>query len=328
MVSGLPFDDFRHLVASLAGPDETVRREAAELNTRSAARDGALGRAGEIAEWLAAWSGRRPGVLRPQVAIFAGTHGLSARLEDTDRVYVQDFVARCGSGDAPINQLCAAGDYGLQVFDLALEVPTADITADAALDERGCAATIAFGMEAVAGGGGLLVLAGQGGDAGRISACAVLAAVLGDVIQAPGASDGRLVTEALESHRGHLADPLEAMRRVGGRETAALAGAIVAARTQKVPIVLDGIAAIAAAAVVHRLNPAAIGHCLVADTGGTAQAAAIAALGLDPLLSLGMQGGDGSAGAMAAGLVQAAAHSHAAAGKYETRVSGTRRPLN
>jgi nicotinate-nucleotide--dimethylbenzimidazole phosphoribosyltransferase len=315
MISGLPFDDFRHLVATLSGPDEAARQEAKEVNQRAQARDGAPGRAGETAEWLAAWSGRRPGALRPQIAIFAGTHGIAEHIGEKHGA-VQTFVERCGSGGAPINQLCAAGDYGLKVFDLALDVPTADITQDAALDERGCAATIAFGMEAVAGGAGLVVFAGHGGKAGEIVAETVLRAVVGDAL--PDVMDEH-VSLALAQHAGHLSDPLEAMRRVGGREIAALAGAIVAARTQKVPVVLDGLAALAAASAVKALNPTGIDHCLVADTGGELQSAAIAALGSVPLLSLDMEMTDACGGAIAAGVVQAAAYCHAAAGAFEMR---------
>ncbi len=318
MISGLPFDDFRHLVATLPGPHEAAQSEAAQLNQRAEARDGLLGRAGDIAEWLAAWSGRRPGPLRPQIAIFAGTHGMAAQLANRGEEPVQAFVERCGAGGAAINQLCAAGDYGLKVFDLALDVPTEDITAEAALDERGCAATMAFGMEALAGGAGLVVLAGHGGEAGRLSALAVLAALSGDTTlteELPEANKA-LVAQALEFHRGQLSDPLEVLRRLGGRESAALAGAIVAARTQNVPILLDGYAALAAAAVVHGMNPDAVSHCMIADSGA-APAGLVERLGLGSVLSLGMETNDASAGAIAAGVVQSAAHCHAAAGKFE-----------
>ncbi len=316
MISGLPFDDFRHLVENLDGPDEAARSEAAELNRRAETREGRLGRAGAIAEWLAAWSGRRPGALRPQIAIFAATHGIAARFPDAGGETVAEFVARCGDGSAPINQLCAAGDYGLKVFDLALDLPTEDITADAALDERGCAATMAFGMEALAGEAGLVVLSGNGGRAGRVSARALLAAVVG-TSALPGDGDA-LESEAVQFHAGHLSDPLEALRRVGGRETAALAGAIVAARTQKVPVLLHGIEAVAAASVIHAMNPEGIGHCMLADGGGMVGKPA-EMLGLTSVIELGIETGDASAGAIAAGVVQSAAHMHTAAGAYEMR---------
>ncbi|MEX0956189.1 MAG: nicotinate-nucleotide--dimethylbenzimidazole phosphoribosyltransferase [Rhizobiaceae bacterium] len=322
MISGLPFDDFRHLVATMPGPDDAARNEAAELNRRAEVREGPLGRAGAIAEWLAAWSGRRPGALRPQIAIFAGTHGIAAKLPESGGETVQAFVDRCGAGNAPINQLCAAGDYGLKVFDLALDVPTADLTAEATLDERGCAATMAFGMEAVAGGAGLVVLAGHGGRAGTISALALLTAMKAATVlpQELSKRKAEIIAQALACHTGHLADPLEALRRVGGRETAALAGAIVAARIQKVPVLLDGVAAIAAAAVVHAMNPSGIGHCMIADGGSTSHMMA-GQIGLEPVLRLGLETSDASAGAIAAGVVQAAAHCHAAAGVFEMRSS-------
>src|SRR5690606_9292352 len=73
-----------------------------------------------------------------------------------------------------------------------------------------------------------------------------------------------IVDTALAFHRGHLDDPLEALRRIGGREFAAIAGAIIAARMQKIPVVIDGFAALAAAAVLHAANAAALDHCLLA----------------------------------------------------------------
>jgi nicotinate-nucleotide--dimethylbenzimidazole phosphoribosyltransferase len=320
MISGLPFDDFRHLVATMPGLDETARNEAVALNRRAEAREGPLGRAGAIAEWLAAWSGQRPGALRPQIAIFAGTHGIAARLPDSGGERVQAFVDRCGAGNAPVNQLCAAGDYGLKVFDLALDVPTADITEEAALDERGCAATMAFGMEAVAGGAGLVVLAGHGGRAGTISALALLTAMKTANALPPELPEreAEVIAKALACHADHLADPLEALRRVGGRETAALAGAIVAARIQKVPVLLDGFAAIASAAIVHAMNPSGISHCMIAD-GGSPSHTMAGQIGIEPVLMLGMKTSDASAGAIAAGVVQATAHCHAAAGVFEMR---------
>ena len=311
MISGLPFDDFRHLVTNVGGADEAARTEAAAVNRHAAERDGPAGEAALISEWLAAWSGRRPGPLKPQIAIFAGTHDLAQHLP-ADIETVQSFVERCGTGGAAINQLCAAGDYGLKVFDLALDVPVGDFTVEAALDERGCAATMAFGMEAIAGANGLVVLAGHGGRSGSLSARTLLEALKMPVADTSPA-ESALQAAALSHHAVHLADPLEALRRLGGREIAALAGAILAARTQKVPVLLDGISALAAAATLHALNREAVAHCMVADGAGAFGRIA-RALGLQSVIQLGMQTSDAAAGAIAAGVVQAAAFCHAAAG--------------
>jgi nicotinate-nucleotide--dimethylbenzimidazole phosphoribosyltransferase len=315
MVSGLPFDDMRALVREMPGPD----RDAAKAAARISAAAGGLGRAAEIAEWLAAWTGRPPRVLRPVVALFAGTHGVAGGAEAPENRSVREFVERCAAGGAPVNQACVAGDLGLKIFDLALDVPTADITREAALDERAAAATIAFGMEAIAGGADLLVLGGYGAGGGSTAAAAMLAALLGAAPEGEGAGNGA-VTAALDLHGAHLRDPLEALRRVGGREIAALAGAIVAARMQKVAVVLDGEAALAAAAVVAGLDPSGIAHCMAGDGGCSAVAdAAAGRLGMRPILQLGMISGDAAGGAIAASVVKAAALVHAGAAELVAR---------
>jgi len=122
------------------------------------------------------------------------------------------------------------------------------------------------------------------------------------------ARKAEVVDAALAFHGEGLRGPLEALRRVGGREFAAIAGAILAARTQKIAVLLDGFAATAAAAVLHAANPAALDHCLLASLSpepGHARAAE--RLGLRPLLDLEIGHGEGVGAALAAGLVKAAA---------------------
>src|SRR5690606_10760059 len=185
---------------------------------------------------------------------------------------------------AAVNQLCAAGDLGLKIFDLALHMPVGDIAVEPALDERGCAATMAFGMEAVAGGIDLACLGGVGVGS-SVSAAALMAAVFGGsgADWAKDEAGAAIVDRALALHGANLNDPLEALRRLGGREIAALAGAILAARTEKVPVVLDGYASLAAAAVLQAAEPSAAAHCLlghVSTEPGMARAAA--RMGLEP----------------------------------------------
>jgi nicotinate-nucleotide--dimethylbenzimidazole phosphoribosyltransferase len=315
MTSGLPFDDFRTLAGRLPQGDEAAERR---VRSDFAAASG-LGRLEDTAAWLARWSGRAPAVRRPLVAVFAGTHGVAAAgvssrpAEETARA-----VELRAAGGAAINGVCLAHDLGLKVFDLALHLPTGDISQEAALDERGCAATMAFGMESVAGGTDLLVVGHLGVGSSTVAA-ALFAALFGgggaDWVGPGSGADGAIlarkaavVDRALTLHRGHLKEPLEILRRLGGREFAAIAGAVLAARTERIPVILDGGAAIAAAAVLQALQPGAIDHCLVAqqpvEPGG---AAVVQRLGLMPLLDLRIAGGDGTAGALAAGVAKAAA---------------------
>ena len=241
-----------------------------------------LGRLEEIAAWLAASTGRKPQVLRPVVAIFAGNHGIARHGVSPRPVEAtQRLVELAAAGGAAVNQICIAHDLGLKVYDLALHLPTADFTEGPALDERGCAATMAFGMEAVAGGVDLLAI-GDIGVGGSTAAAAIFAALFGgsgaDWVGAGSGADAAMIArkadivdQGLSLHRAHLKDPLEVLRRFGGREFAAIAGAILAARMEKVAVVLDGFSALAAAAILHRANPAALDHCLLSDMPGRAR---------------------------------------------------------
>jgi nicotinate-nucleotide--dimethylbenzimidazole phosphoribosyltransferase len=119
------------------------------------------------------------------------------------------------------------------------------------------------------------------------------------------------VGRAVSFHRAHLQDPLEVLRRLGGRELAAMAGSILAARHRRVPVLIDGYVATAAAAVLHRANPDVLSHCLVAHCSAEpGHAALLRSIGKKPLLDLGMRLGEGSAAALAAGLVKAAVALH------------------
>jgi len=304
MTSGLPFDDIRSLISALpplnAAVADQVRRDLAQSVTDS------LGRIEKLAAWFAGATGRAPArVNKAVVALFAATHAVSRRLGVADPVgSARARVEEIAAGAAPVSHLCAAGNLGLNVFDLALEMPVEDITRAPALDERAAAATMAFGMEAVATGADLVCL-GTADDSADFAAKALLSALAGTRgIEWPG-QESVVITEALTFHRNHLEGPLEAMRRLGGREIAALAGAILAARTQGVAVILDGIAATSAAAALHALNPDALGHCLIGASASEAHYAAAARIGLTPLLDLSTTEA-GVAAAVAAGMVKSA----------------------
>jgi nicotinate-nucleotide--dimethylbenzimidazole phosphoribosyltransferase len=115
------------------------------------------------------------------------------------------------------------------------------------------------------------------------------------------------VNAALARHRGHLDDPLEALRCVGGRELAACVGAILAARIQSVPVVLDGFATTIAAGIVHAINPAAVSHVMSGHvTKRPAHQAALDRLDMAPLLPLEFNTGGGMGSTAAIGLLKTA----------------------
>jgi nicotinate-nucleotide--dimethylbenzimidazole phosphoribosyltransferase len=318
-----PFDDIRALVGAMPKPDAAalaaVRAREAEL-TKPA---GSLGRLEEIAEWLAAWQGAaRPHVDAPLVAVFAGNHGVVAQgVSPFPPSVTQAMVANFSNGGAAINQICKTFDISLKVFELALERPTGDITQEPALDEKACAATMAFGMEALAARPDLLCV-GEMGIGNTTVAAAIYHALYGGkaedwVGRGTGVDDAGLrrkteaVRAAVARHREHLGDPLEVLRRLGGREIAAMAGAILAARIQRVPVLLDGFVVCSAAAVLHALDASALDHCLAAHVSAeSAHAEALRRLGKAPLVDLGMRLGEGSGAALAVGVVRCAVACH------------------
>ncbi|MEN9895568.1 MAG: nicotinate-nucleotide--dimethylbenzimidazole phosphoribosyltransferase, partial [Pseudomonadota bacterium] len=178
-MSALPFDDFRRLLKALPSANTQALVTARDRDAQLTKPPGALGRLEEIAFWLAAWTGRAPAVNRPLVAIFAGNHGVTAQgVSPFPASVTKQMVENFAAGGAAINQICAAYDLGLKIFDLALDIPTGDITREAALSERDCAATMAFGMEAIAGGTDLLCI-GEMGIGNTTVAAAIFTALYG-----------------------------------------------------------------------------------------------------------------------------------------------------
>ncbi|PSC05764.1 nicotinate-nucleotide--dimethylbenzimidazole phosphoribosyltransferase [Alsobacter soli] len=321
--TGLPFDDIRNLVASMPGPDLGAERKVRERDAQLTKPPGSLGRLEELALWLATWQGKpKPEVNRPTVCVFAGNHGVVAQgVSPYPQSVTRQMLENFSAGGAAINQICASFDLGFKVFDLALDIPTADITQEAALDEKACVATMAFGMEAISGGIDLLGL-GEMGIGNTTVAAAIYAGLYGGdssrfVGRGTGVDDEGLkrkagaVERALMTHAGHLSDPLELLRRLGGREIAAMAGAILAARLNRIPVVLDGYVVTAAAAVLHAMDPSALDHCVAGHVSAEgAHREVLERLGLKPLLDLGMRLGEGSGAALAMGIVKAAAACH------------------
>ena len=314
--SGLPFDDIRNLLTAPPPMDAEASALAQQRLSELALGEGGIGRLGDIAVWLAGWqAAEEPQLRRPLIAIFAGSHGVAARgASDFSAGATQTMMEVVAGGGAAVNQLALQYEAGLKVFDLALDLPTPDITAGDALEEDACAATMAFGMESIAGGTDLLCV-GALGMGGRVPAAAIAAKLAGgaarDWIDGEGALAARriaLVEAVLEHHSDVPADPLEILRRMGGRELAAIAGAIIASRYQRIPVLLDGFVSGVAALVLERLAPGMTDHCLAASSSGTpAHERLLAELGKEPLARTGITLEDGTAAATGIGLVRSAA---------------------
>jgi nicotinate-nucleotide--dimethylbenzimidazole phosphoribosyltransferase len=328
-------DEMRRMLAALPGPDLAARTAAVAREGALTKPAGALGRLEEIAEWLAAWQGRHPPVVRrPRVAVFAGNHGIAARgVSAYPAAVTAEMVRNFQAGGAAVNQICATVDADLRAYELDLDHPTADFVEGPAMTEEACARAMAYGMMAVEPGVDLIAL-GEMGIANTTAAAALAHALFGGAPAdwvGPGtgvAGDAlarkiEAVARGVERHRG-AGDPFELLRRLGGYELAAIAGAVMAARLGRVPVLLDGYAATAAAAVLFAADPRALDHCRVGhrsvEPGHTRL---LDRIGQAPLLDLSMRLGEGSGAALAIAVAKAAALCHSGMATFaEAGVSG------
>ena len=285
--------------------------------------EGALGRLEELAAWLSCWQGRHPPRLdRPQACVFAGNHGVvrhgvSAFPADVTAQMVANFEA----GGAAINQLCHVAGAELSVWPLDLDRPTQDFTAEAAMEEEDCVRAIAVGIDAVDPAADVVCL-GEMGIGNTTAASALCHALLGltaDDWRGPGSGVGdqvlRLkaatVAAAVQQHGAGITDGLEALRRLGGRELAAIAGAVIGGRLKRVPVMLDGFICTAAAAVLRDLAPNILDHCMVAHVSAEpAHRLLVESLGKRPLFDLGLRLGEGSGAVLAVGILKGAVACH------------------
>ncbi|MEM7223397.1 MAG: nicotinate-nucleotide--dimethylbenzimidazole phosphoribosyltransferase [Pseudomonadota bacterium] len=328
--------EIRALLAELPGPDLEAGTAAATRQSQLTKPAGSLGRLEELAQWLATWQGRmEPGLDRPHTAVFAGNHGVAAQgvsayPQAVTAQMVQNFIV----GGAAVNQLCALADSDLRVYEMALDQPTEDFTQAPAMSEGDCARAMSYGMMAVEEDIDVLAL-GEMGIANTTSAAAICHGLYGGVAEdwvgrGTGIDDGRLarkvevVAQAVARHHPHLEDPFELLRRLGGQELAAIAGAILAARLARVPVLLDGYCCTAAAAVLHAADNRALDHCRVAHRSAEpGHGRLIERLGQRPLLDLDMRLGEGSGATLAILLLKAALACHQGMATFqEAGVSG------
>ena len=303
------FDEIRGLIASLPGPDPDSAKAAAGVAAELRSQGEELGRLAELVEWLAAWQGRaRPALERPRIAVFAASHGIAARDGASAGRATQDWVEATVAGKTALNRVATGLDADLRIYELALEQPSGDFATGAALSEADCARAMAYGMMTVEEGFDVMVL-GAMGAGNETAARALAAALFGGGAEAWSSSEDREVIAAgLERHGAAAADPLYALRAFGGLEMAAVAGAILACRLARQPVVLDGLAALAAGAALHSLGDGLLAHCRAASGGGGgSEDRLLAALQLASLNSLATSAGSGIAGAAGLPLLRAAA---------------------
>ncbi|MET0309505.1 MAG: nicotinate-nucleotide--dimethylbenzimidazole phosphoribosyltransferase [Sphingomonas sp.] len=314
---------FEAALAALPGPDTAARAAAGARQAVLTKPAGSLGRLEEIAIHFAGWQGReRPRIDRGRAAIFAGNHGVAAQgVSAFPAEVTAQMVANFRHGGAAINALAGAANLELSVIALELDRPTADFTAAPAMTEAECLAAMAAGAAVVEPGLDVLVV-GEMGIANSTAAAALCARGLGGSapdwvgpgtgLDAAGiARKIEVVDRALAFHRDAPNTPLETLRRLGGREIAAIAGAVIGARHERIPVVLDGFISSSALAPFIAAVPGIAEHCLASHRSAEpGHRRLLDRLGLDPLLDLGMRLGEGSGAAVAVTVIRSALVAH------------------
>ena len=315
------FAEIYRLISGFRAEDQDATAAVDAREPKLTKPAGSLGRLEEITRHLCAWQGAHPPRLDTlQACVFAGNHGVTAQgVSAFPAAVTEQMVINFQNGGAAINQLCRAFGLDLSVDDIELDRPTADFTKGPAMSEEECLAAIEIGFDAVEEGSDLVIL-GEMGIGNTSSAAALCLAVFGGEAEdwtgrGTGIGDEQLKNKIAAVKKGVAAnptdDPLQKLAAVGGRELAAIVGAVISARLKRIPVILDGYVCTAAAAVLHAVRRDALDHCLVGHVSAEpGHRLLLEKLEKRALLDLDMRLGEASGAAAAIGLVKAAVVCH------------------
>jgi nicotinate-nucleotide--dimethylbenzimidazole phosphoribosyltransferase len=327
------------LLDAIRRPDPAVGEEAQRRLDQLTKPPGSLGRLEELARRLAEISGRcPPSADQPVIFTLAADHGVAAEgVSAYPQVVTAQMVENFLQGGAAVNVLARHAGARVVVADFGVASPvgerpgllsrrigpgTANITRGPAMTREQAERALAAGAELVEdewARGADLVGTGEMGIANTTAASAVVAALTGLPVQdltgrGTGIDDAALsrkviaIERALDVNRPDGGDGVDVLAKVGGFELAGLAGVILAAAAHRLPVILDGFIAGAAALAAVRIAPEAR-HFLIASHRSVepGHRHVLEALGLAPYLDLGMRLGEGTGAALCIGLARAAA---------------------
>jgi nicotinate-nucleotide--dimethylbenzimidazole phosphoribosyltransferase len=314
-------NDVRALLKSLPGPNQGALARAIKREPQLTKPPGSLGRLEELSHWLAAWQGRHPPqIINARTQVFAGNHGVTCKgVSAYPSAVTEQMVGNFQAGGAAINQVCQTFNITLKVDAMELNNPTADFTEGPAMSEPETIKSICHGMDQVEEGLDILCL-GEMGIGNTTSAAAICHALYGGNAAdwtGPGTGvEGEamsaktyLVAEAVKTHNCN--DGLDVLMCLGGRELAAIVGAVIAARLKAVPVMLDGYVCSAAASVLEATIPGALDHCKVGHASSEpGHRLLLERINQNPLIDFEMRLGEASGAALAVSLLKAAVACH------------------
>jgi nicotinate-nucleotide--dimethylbenzimidazole phosphoribosyltransferase len=335
-----PVDPLAEVIAAIAPPSESAMAAARERQDLMTKPRGSLGALEDVSIRLAGLAGTCPPPLPSPacVAVFAGDHGVHAQgVTPWPQEVTAQMVANFLAGGAVVNAFAAQAGAEVTVVDVGVAADldpapgllprkvgrgTADFTVSAAMSRDEALSALTVGIEVardLVAAGNRCLLTGDMGIANTTASAALICAFTGaDPALATGRGTGidaavfarkvDVVCRGLALHRPDPADPVGVLAAFGGFEHAAIAGFVLGAAALRVPVILDGVIAGAAALAAAALAPSAVAACFAghrsAEPGHTI---AIDYLGLDPLVDLGLRLGEGTGAVLALPLVQSAA---------------------
>ena len=313
--------DVAGLARTLPQADQAALEAARARQNSLTKPPGSLGRLEDLACFMASWRGLdRPTISRAQAVVFAGNHGICAQgVNPYPQAVTAQMVLNFQHGGAAINQLCRANGADLSVIALELDRPTADFTEGPAMTEAETLAAMQEGAAAVDLTADVLILGEMGIGNSTIAAAMAAALFGGEVAAWVGAgtgsdSDGMkrkiaAIEKGLARHTD--LDAMGVLAALGGREQAAICGAVLAARAARIPVILDGFICTAAASALYSADKALLDHCLVGHCSAEpGHRKLLAALDKRAVLEFDMRLGEGSGAALALGILRAALECH------------------
>jgi len=321
--------DLDDVIARIAAPDEQAQAAARQRQQRLTKPTGALGRLEALSVWASGVQGRCPpaAFARPRVLLVAADHGIAgAGVSAYPAEVTAQMLANFQAGGAAVNVLARAYGAQVRVVDVGVstDLPGVDtrwkvchgsgsIDTEDALDDAQLVAALTAGVALVddeVDAGTDLIVPGDMGIGSTAACAAVVAALLGvPAEQVTGRGTGvdddtwkRKVAAVDTAVRRLSGDrqPLHVLAAVGGADLAVMTAALIAAAARRTPVVLDGVVSCTAALVAARLAPTATPWWVAGHRSTEpAQQAALTAIGLEPLLDLGLRLGEGTGALLA-----------------------------
>ena len=321
------FSSSRHiaeLMESLPQKDGTARAMAAARQNQLTKPPGSLGRLEQVALWMAEWQKTTtPQIEHGKCLVFAGNHGVVKQgISPFPQEVTQQMVWNFEAGGAAINQLCETAGLELSVTALDLGRPTIDFTTAPAMDPDEVIHAMNAGAAAVGETCDYLIV-GEMGIGNTTAAAAICMARFGGdaggwvgpgtgLDQAGVTHKAMIVQAALDQHGDGMTDCVSLLAAYGGRELAAIAGAVLEARLRSIPVMLDGFISSSSAATLTAGNRLGVlDHCMISHLSSEPGHIRLAsALRMQPLMDLRMRLGEASGAAVATLLVRAALATH------------------